>query len=312
LVIARDARRFKERKAINMRALPSSVVKVATGLLILAVLASCGGSSSKSATSTPKSTSTPTATSVPELTAAEILAQASQRLAQTQSIHFKLAVTGQTFIDTNNQIQLLEASGDLIRPDRVSTEFRVKLLSSVTVSMKLITIGDKHWLTDLITGKWGPSPAEFGYDPSILFNNQEGIGPVMNRIKDARKLADGSIDGHDVFHISAVVDQTIIGPLTSYSMQGDNVAVDLWIDKSNFNLLQAQLAEPKTVTGHQPATWVLTLSNQDKPVNISPPNAPYSVSSPEASPVGSPMATPVGSPVATPVSSPPPSPEATV
>lgn len=298
-----------------MRALPSSVVKAATGLLMLAMLASCGGSGSTSPTSTPHVASTPTATTVPELTAADILVRASQQLAKTQSIHFKLAISGQTFIDTNNQIQLLEASGDLIRPDRVYTEFRVKLLSSVTVSMKLITIGDKHWLTDLITGKWGPSPAEFGYDPSILFNNQEGIGPVMNRIKDARKLADASVAGHDVFHISAVVDQTIIGPLTSNSMQGDNVAVDLWIDKSNFNLLQAQLAEPASVTGHQPATWVLTLSNQDKPVSISPPNAPYSVSSPEASPVaspiGSPAATPVGSPAAPPVGSPTPNPEAT-
>lgn len=275
-----------------MRGFSPLFVKCAATLLVLLFLAGCGGG---------KSSPTPaTATTVAELTPEQIMSKASAQLAATQTIQFKLSVSGQTFIDLNDQIQLLEASGQLVRPNEVYTEFRVKLLGRATISTKLITIGEKHWSTDLITGKWGPAPEEFGYDPQILFDNQNGIGPVMNRVTDARRLPNQSIQGRDCYHLTASVDQSIIGTLTSESMKGNPITVDLWIDTQNFNLLQAQLAEPKSVTGHEPATWVLSLTDQDKPITISPPNAPFSVSTPEASPVGSPGASPVASPIATP------------
>lgn len=279
-----------------MRGFPPSIAKIATALLILTILIGCGGGT----TSSPS----PTPTTIPELTASQILAKASAKLALTRTIQFKLTISGETFVDTNDQIQLLEASGRLIRPDKVYTQFRVKLVKAMTISMELITIGEKHWSTDLITGKWGPAPEEFGYNPSILFDNQNGIGPVMDRISDAQKLANASVQGRDCYHIVAKVNQALIAPLTSKSMQGDNVSVDLWIDTNDFNLLQIQLSESKDVTGHQPATWLLSLTEQDKPMTISPPDAPFSVSSPVASPVGSPGATPIGSPEATPVASP--------
>lgn len=259
----------------------------ATALLALTTLVACGGKSSPPPA---------TATTIAELTPAEIMARASAKLAATKTIQFKLTVSGQTFIDQSDQIQLLEASGQLVRPNEVYTEFRVKLLGRATISTKLITIGERHWSTDLITGKWGPAPEEFGYDPQILFDNQSGIGPVMNRVTGATRLPNATIQGRDSYHLTAVVDQTIIGPLTSESMKGDPISVELWIDTENFNLLQAQLSEPKSVTGHEPATWVLSLTDQDKPITISPPNAPFSISSPEASPVGSPVASPLATP----------------
>ena len=281
---------------MDMRGFSPSVVKCAAMMLVLTLLAGCGSGK--------PSPPPATATTVAELTPEQIMAKASAQLAATQTIQFKLSVSGETFIDVNDQIQLLEASGQLVRPNAVETQFQVKLLGRATISMRLITIGEKHWSTDLITGKWGPAPEEFGYDPQILFNNQDGIGPVMNRVTDAQRLPNQTIQGQDCYHLTALVDQSIIGALTSESMKGNPITVDLWIETQHFNLLQAQLAEPKTVTGHVPATWVLSLTDQDKPITISPPNAPFSVSTPEASPVGSPAASPVASPNATPIATP--------
>ena len=279
-----------------MRAATPRLSLIAAALLLLSLLSACGGGG--------KSTESPaTETTVVELSPAEILTRASKQLASTQSVAFDLAVTGETWIDTKDTIQLLAAKGNLIRPDKVYTEFKIKIVKSVTLSMKLITIDEKHWSTDLITGKWTAAPEEFGYNPSILFDNQNGIGPVMDKIFNATRRPNETVQGRDCYVITATVSQDVIGELTSNSMTGD-VSVELWIDTQNFDLLQANLSESPDVTSHVPAGWVLTLTEQDKPMQIDAPDAPFSVASPEASPAASPFASPAASPEAAPVATP--------
>jgi hypothetical protein len=302
-----------------MRPLGPNSAKIAASLMIVLTLAACGGGKSTSPTKTPATqnetapsiatqTIAPSATvaasqtGAAAMTPAGVLQRASKQLAATQTVAFNLAVSGETFVDTNDTIQLLDAKGSLVRPDQVYTEFKVKLAKQLTITMKLITIGDKHWTTDLITGKWGAAPEEFGYNPSILFDNQNGIGPVMDKITNAIDLGNDKVQGRECYHIQANVTQDVIGLLTSNSMQGD-VSVELWIDTENFNLLQAKLIESPSVTTHQPATWVLSLTDQDKKMTIAAPDAPYSVSSPVASPIASPVASPIASPVASPMAS---------
>ncbi len=197
----------------------------------------------------------------------------------------------------------MNAKGNLVRPDQVSTEFRIKVLKTATLSMQLVIAGQKHWSTDLITGKWGPAPEEFGYDPSILFDRENGIGPVMDRITGATMLANDSVQGRATYHIQAVAGQNVIGLLTSETMTGD-VNVELWIDIQNFNLLQAKLSESPALTDHHPAQWTLSLTKQDEKMTIMLPDAPYSLSSPVASPAASPAGSPISSPASSPVSSP--------
>jgi hypothetical protein len=206
------------------------------------------------------------------LTATEILSGASQKLANTQTVRFKLAVEGDTYVDALHTLKLLEAKGDLVRPDRVRTEFKIEALGQVTVSIQLIIVGDQWWTTDLITGKWGPAPADFEYDPSVLFDNQGGIGPVMDRVTDAQRLDDESIDGRDAFHIRANVTDSIIDSLTYHTLQGSPITVDLWIDRETNDLLRARLAEPPSDGPDTPAVWTLDLFDHDAQIAIEPPD----------------------------------------
>jgi hypothetical protein len=228
-------------------------------LLAVPLLAACGG--------TKASTVAPT----PDLSATAILDHASRQLASTQTVHFTLTVEGQTFIDAQHTMQLLSAEGDLERPNKVSTSFKVKVANSATVGLKLITIGTKSWWTNIITGKWGPAPPDLGYNPTILFDNQGGIGPVMGKVKDPTRLADATIDGQQTYHVQAQVAESVIGPLTDNTMTGSPITVDLWIDAKTYDLLRAQLAEPSQPGKPHPATWVLDLSNQNKKVTIEQP-----------------------------------------
>lgn len=205
-------------------------------------------------------------------TSQEILLSASQRLAATQTLRFKLKVDGDTFIDYGHTMRLLEAQGELIRPDKVQTDFKLKVLGTVTISTSLLIIGDQRWATDLITGAWGPAPDEFSYDPGILFDNQNGIGPVMDRVQNAVRLDNEKIDGQSCFHLQAQVDPSIIDELSSGNLTGNPVTVDLWIDRATSDLLRVRLSEPDTVTDRDPATWTLDFSDQGKDLKIEPPS----------------------------------------
>lgn len=212
----------------------------------------------------------PEATATVSPTAPQLLRAASDRLAETQTIHFSLKVEGDTFIDTGGSIRLIEADGELQRPDRVRTTFKAKVLVP-TVTIQLITVGNKSWTTNLITGEWEEAPEEFTYSPAVLFDNQEGIGPVMGRATEPKLLGDENIGDRATFHITAIANQDIIGPLTSNTMIGSPIAVDLWIDKETGDLLQARLAEPDTVEKDEPAIWTLNLFDHGAKVEIEPP-----------------------------------------
>jgi hypothetical protein len=210
----------------------------------------------------PSPTPTPTAKALLEL--------ASRRLAETPTVHFVLAVAGETFIDTARTIRLLGAEGDLRRPDRVRTTFQAEIMDRA-ITLQLITIGEESWTTNILTGEWGQAPLEFAYQPDVLFSTQDGIGPVMGRVQDVERLEDEDIAGRPTSHLRATVDEETVGPLTYYTITGSPVTVDLWIDLATYDLLRAQLSEPPGEERPNPAVWTLDLSNHGEDITIEPP-----------------------------------------
>jgi hypothetical protein len=227
-----------------------------TGFLL--ILAGCGAAEQEVAT--PGPTPTP----------ADLLELASKRLAETPSAHFTLDVEGETFIDTGNNIRLLGAEGDLTRPDRVRTTFQAEVMGRA-ITLQLITIGKRSWTTNVLTGDWETAPLEFAYQPDVLFSTQDGIGPVMGRVENAQRLADEEISGRPAYHLRAGVDESVVGPLTYYTIKGSPVTVDLWIDQETNDLLRARMSEPPGAERPQPAIWTLDLSHHGEDVSIEPP-----------------------------------------
>lgn len=226
------------------------------------VLGGCGPAEQEQSTPPPSATPAPTP--------AELLAAASARLADTPSVHFSLDVEGESYIDTGGAIRLVGAEGDLVRPDRVHTSFQAEVMDR-TISLQLITIGEESWTTNVLTGEWGPAPVEFAYRPDILFSTQDGIGPVMGRVDDVERLEDEEINGKAAYHLRAVVDQEVVGPLTYETIKGSPVTVDLWIDQETSDLLRARLTEAPSDERPSPAVWTLDLSHHGDGVSIEPP-----------------------------------------
>lgn len=237
----------------------TTALRVIAATMVLVLLVACGEDEAQETSATPPAS------------AQAILRAASTRLGETQALHFALDVTGQTYIDPTEEIQLLSAEGDLARPNMVRVQFQVRLFSAGNVSIRMVTVGQRSWTTDLLTGSWGPAPVEFGYDPTILFDNQGGLGPVMNRLNDPALQDDEDLDGRSAFHIVATADEAAMGPLTGFTMKGEPVGVELWIDQQTSDLLRITLNEPASSGKGDPATWVLTLSEHGERVEIEPP-----------------------------------------
>lgn len=229
-------------------------------LMILSILvAGCGSNADIESTETP------------DISVTDILAAASTRMAETQALRFSLDIEGETFVDTAGTIQLVAARGDLARPDEVAVDFQVQLFGTGTVTIKMITIGTSSWTTDLLTGYWNTAPPEFGYNPSILYDNQQGLGPVMGRLQDPVLLGREDLNGSEVFRVSGTASQATMGPLTSNTMTGEPVGLELWIDGATSDLHRVIVSEPASSGKDEPATWTMNLSNHDEQVSIEPP-----------------------------------------
>lgn len=228
-------------------------------LVLLPILAACGSSGGDTE---------PTAEGA---TVDAILSSASMRIAETQSMRFGLAVEGDTFIDTTQTIRLGAARGQLARPDSVAVDFQVTLFGAGSVSIRMVSIGTNAWTTDLLTGNWGVAPAEFGYNPTVLYDNQNGLGPVMGRIENPQLLGSEDVRGRNAHHVAGTASAETIALVTSETMIGSAIAIELWIDAESSDLLRVRLAEPEDSGKENPAMWTLDLTDHGKQVAIEPP-----------------------------------------
>ncbi len=201
----------------------------------------------------------------------DVLVAASARLAGIQTLRFSLGIEGQTYVDSAGTIELLSATGSLVRPNSVDTEFKVKVLRGLTFSVRMIVLGAERWTTDLVTGDWGPAPVEFDYDPGVIFDTADGIGPILSSVTGATLGPDETIADRPCRRVDARVERAIIERLTGGTMRGTPVSVQLWVDRESTDLRRVVLREPPTTDGREPAAWTLDFSDYGQPITIDRP-----------------------------------------
>lgn len=235
----------------------SIVFKLCAALSALVILSACGSGGSASLDE--------------DISAEEVLSNASTRMAETQSMKFRMDVAGETMIDPAGTLQLLNAEGDMVRPDRVDVEFQVEVLGAQTISIRMISVGGKSWTTDIVTGRWVTAPREFGYNPAILYDNQNGLGPVMGKVRSPALVGVEEVNGRQTYHVRGTSPGEVMEQITSGTMQGDEIGLDLWIDGETWDLTRVIVHEPESPGVDNPATWTMELSRHNEQVDIEPP-----------------------------------------
>lgn len=203
------------------------------------------------------------------LTAERVLSEASDRWDETNSLHFELEATGDSYLDNDRTIMLLSAAGDLVRPSSVSATARLSIIIA-TVNANIIVIEDDAWWTNLITGNWEPTPEDFDYNPARLFNPDDGLGPIMQDIADPELHAVETIEGRSAHRVTGTVTGAQIRDITAGSIRGENIDVTIWIAENNFEVVRLYLSSPDGGNG-EPTTWQLTFDDHNQDVTIDAP-----------------------------------------
>jgi hypothetical protein len=235
-------------------------VRTFSTIIGLFSLISCGGSAVKQVTPSP----TP-------VTAQSVLDQASQQFESVNSLHFELQVDGSVPLDQNGTIKLHSASGDLKRPNSAKAKAKVTFLGA-NLSIDMVSVGSDQYITNPVSGKWEKAPSDLGYDPAVLFDDNQGIAHVLKNVQSPTIAGSDNVDSKDAYHIKGTVRKQDVQPIAGGAINSDTVPVDIWVDKQTHDVLKLVLHDTGASGGNSENTWTLLLTKQNEDVTIDKPN----------------------------------------
>jgi hypothetical protein len=225
--------------------------------ILLVALAACGDSP----------TATPSATVAPP-TAPDIAKQAATQLAAQTGLHFTFDVK-QGKAQVIPGVDIKTANGDYSKPDKFSAGLKVKVLGG-TVDASTVGITSKQWV--LIKGlkdSWTLLPSGTGFDASILFDPQKGLGATVQKTKDLKLIGGETVDATDCWHIQGVAAGADIIALIPVGTGKNDVTFDMWVGKSD--MLPRQVILQEVVSTQDGGLWEIHFSDFNKTVIITPP-----------------------------------------
>ncbi|MEM7111509.1 MAG: LppX_LprAFG lipoprotein [Chloroflexota bacterium] len=209
-----------------------------------------------------------------DLPVTEIVAQSAARMQTLQGFRFVIDRSGApAYVDPNETISFAQAIGDYVAPDRARATVRV-ILPGLVTELNIISIDAVQWETNVATGEWEELPPNWGFNPTVLFDNEVGLQAVLASdlsavefmgtefIEDGPSEAlyalRGQAAGERLFQMS----NGLIGP--------DSVQVRLWIAPETFELHRIIATEP-VADADEPSIWQVDFSEFDRVVEIAPP-----------------------------------------
>ena len=187
------------------------------------------------------------------------------------TMHFKIEIAGAAVtINPGLGLSLRSAEGDFARPDRMGVHLKIRT-PIAAVEADMIAFGDEQYLTNFLTRQWEPLPAEFGFNPAVLFHPEFGLERTLQGgLDDAGVSGVESIDGAQAYRVTGTLDGARLQVMSGGLIGTGRVRVELWVDAHTFAVRRTMLTDPSTDAGH-PSTWTLSFSRLGQPVTIEKP-----------------------------------------
>lgn len=207
----------------------------------------------------------------PAASADEVLRQASERFREVDTAHFALQIEGEVALDNGGLILLRSAEGEIERPNSAEAKADISF-GGTNLSMTMIAIGDRQYITNFVTGRWEPAPEGLGYNPAILFDEDDGISGVLRDVQNAEIVETATVRGQESYHIRGLVSRETVRPMTGGAFTSEQIELDLWIAREGYDVLRVVLRDQPGGGEAEAATWTLEISNQNQPVSIEEPS----------------------------------------
>jgi len=186
----------------------------------------------------------PTVTPTPAPDPLALAAQAGSAMQTVKWLHFVLERNGSpAYIDAEKTLVFRRAEGDYAAPDRLQAAVKVMAAGFVT-EIQVISVQNKQWMTNLLTGQWEELPAgcPAGFD---------------------------GLDG-TFWHLTSETTGEQVHAMSGGLIPSGPAELEAWIDPTTFLIHRVRLVLPES-DPEEPMEWIIELSLFDEPLDIQPP-----------------------------------------
>jgi hypothetical protein len=208
------------------------------------------------------------ATADPNADATQIATSSAEAMANVTSVEFELERGGAPiFIDEFERIALDSLRGQFSVPGRAQAELNVTVNDNLATRLGAVAVDDEVWISNPVTGDFETLPSGYDIDPSKFFDPENGWGPLLGSLQDVSLVA---VDdrGGERYHITGTAPAEQVSNITVGLVQGQDVAVDLWVHPATFLVTAAEF---ETTIGDATSQWALTLDRYGDTFEIEPP-----------------------------------------
>ncbi|HEX2914843.1 MAG TPA: LppX_LprAFG lipoprotein [Chloroflexia bacterium] len=208
----------------------------------------------------------PAASSATSSSTADILNRASDTFNKLQTVYLNLDIR-QGKLEING-LEVKQVEGYLQQPDRYQVQVKVGFFVGEFKVPVTGLNGEQYMRNEF--GQWNLSKPEEKLNLAALLDRQTGMGAAMLKLRNPVLLGNETLQGTPVYHLQGVIAGTDIAQLTLNKLGTKDATMELWINQSNTQLVQASLKEN---AGSNPANWVFNFSKFNEAVTIQKPQS---------------------------------------
>ncbi|GJM37857.1 MAG: hypothetical protein DHS20C19_12240 [Acidimicrobiales bacterium] len=163
------------------------------------------------------------------------------------------------YIDPAGSIAVDSVAGTVTVPDQAEALLTVTIDGSITTQLGAIAEGGETLLSNPVTGVFEPLPAGYDLDPREFFDPVGGWMPLIEGLEDVAFVEEVNRGGPR-YLLRAIAPAARIGAVTAGLIDGEDVAVDLWVHP-----VSARVTAVEFDTGPASArtTWIVEFSEYD-------------------------------------------------
>src|SRR5437588_11001992 len=204
----------------------------------------------------------------PKPTTKQLLATLQKNFRNVSAFHVTMQVNNPGKAITNG-IQLLNANGDIVMPDKVKAQATV-VLSGQSITVNLISIANNQFITDPITGQWRVIKGLL--DPRTLTNPDTGILSLINKAQNVSQPSDDTVNGVPCWRVTGQLNARYLAFFTGGGVPaGSMLQMSTCIGKADSLPYQLKVTGQAAAGDTAKTTRTFLLSNYNEDVNIAAP-----------------------------------------
>jgi hypothetical protein len=190
-----------------------------------------------------------------------LLERAQAAMGAVETASFEMSRAGAPVIVEG--LEFTSAVGQYAAPSSAQAVLQMRA-GDITIQMGTISVGERTWLTNPLTGRWEELAPGTGFNPAVLFDAAAGWVAMLTDLQEPSYL--GGENG--THHLRGMLPPARVEVLTAGFATGQSVALDLWLEEGTGHIRRLELS---TTGDAGVSDWTITLSGYGEPVQIDPP-----------------------------------------